>query len=665
MMQLRAGLVLLATLLAPAAPAAAQPLPIIDVPFVSQTEALCGGAAAAMVLRFWGAGSLTAESFAPLVDGSAAGIPTDALAADIERRGFGLVSGAADAGRLQEWLSRGWPVIALIEERLGTYHYVVVVAWHNRGVIVHDPARAPFQVMSVADFERRWARADRWSLLVLGSAPRDDGSPRRQARASPAPAASPAPIAADDRCAVLVTEAVARANANDLATAERQLTQALGCPGGAAARELAGIRLLQERWTEVVTLASAAVAADATDAYAWKLLGTARFVDNDPLAALDAWNRAGEPRVDLIRVDGLVRTRQQVVERLVNIDIGERLTAPQLRRAQRQLAELPSAAATSVRYVPVGGGLVRLSTAIAERPAWPRGAAALAAAGVIAATRRELEIGFASLTGSGERITFGWRFWPHRPRYSLGVRAPAPWGGIWSVDAAYEHQPFSDGSTPARRETAEVWWGSWLRDGVRLQLAGGLDRWRHRGLFGSVGGGAILLAQHDRLRLDAEARTWFGDRWFGSWQIAASSRTSSERRGLVGEARATIGGVSLDTPPDVWAAGDTGHVRSVPLRAHPLLDDEGRIRTDRLGRIVAAASLEGQLWRHLGPVAIAPAVFVDAARTAVRAAGPPLADVDAGAGVRLAPPGFGGMIRVDVAKGLRDGEFALSVVYER
>ena len=34
---------------------ASPPLPLLDVPYISQTEALCGGAAAAMVLRVPGA----------------------------------------------------------------------------------------------------------------------------------------------------------------------------------------------------------------------------------------------------------------------------------------------------------------------------------------------------------------------------------------------------------------------------------------------------------------------------------------------------------------------------------------------------------------------------------------------------------------------------------
>ena len=37
-----------------------RPLAILDVPFISQSEALCGGAAAAMIMRYWGARGLDA-----------------------------------------------------------------------------------------------------------------------------------------------------------------------------------------------------------------------------------------------------------------------------------------------------------------------------------------------------------------------------------------------------------------------------------------------------------------------------------------------------------------------------------------------------------------------------------------------------------------------------
>ena len=45
-----------------------RPGALLDVPFVAQTEALCGGASVAMVQRYWGAREVSAADFASLVD---------------------------------------------------------------------------------------------------------------------------------------------------------------------------------------------------------------------------------------------------------------------------------------------------------------------------------------------------------------------------------------------------------------------------------------------------------------------------------------------------------------------------------------------------------------------------------------------------------------------
>ena len=53
----------------------------------------------------------------------------------------------------------------------------------------------------------------------------------------------------------------------------------------------------------------------------------------------------------------------------------------------------------------------------------------------------------------------------------------------------------------------------------------------------------------------------------------------------------------------------------------------------------------------------------DTGRTAQRLLGAPLTDVDVGAGLRGAYPGRGGGLRLDFARGLRDGDTAISVIY--
>ena len=68
----------------------------LDVPYLSQTEAMCGGAAVAMLFRYWGETRADIQQFAALADKRAGGIPEQALVdavaasrlADASFRGF-------------------------------------------------------------------------------------------------------------------------------------------------------------------------------------------------------------------------------------------------------------------------------------------------------------------------------------------------------------------------------------------------------------------------------------------------------------------------------------------------------------------------------------------------------------------------------------------------
>ena len=636
-----------------------RPIALLDVPFITQSEALCGGAAAAMVLRYWGERGVTAESFTHLLDKSAAGIRTTALVADLQGRGWQATAIDGREDRVRGELSRGRPVLVLVEDRPGTLHYVVIVAWHERGVVFHDPARAPFRVMAQAEFDRRWRASDRWMAVVLPPAERSLDAPDASSRLKPAPTIGETP------CDALIADGVRLAQANNLDAAERTLTSALGCPGGAAPRELAGVRLLQRRWPEVSDLASAAITADPGDTYAWKLLGTARYVENDRAGALEAWNHAGEPRLDLIRVDGLRRTRQRVVEQLLGVHGGELLTSRSFLRARRRLAELPSAASTRLDYVPVPTGLAELRGAIVERPLLPSSRLSLAALALSAAARRELRVASASATGGGEEIAIAWRFWPHRPRAAVDVRAPAPWGGVWGVEAFMERQPFTGGEIPrAERTGALLHVADWTTSTVRVGLGAGVDRWNSIGARGRIAGDARWLSADDRLDARAGAGAWLGGGAFGQLQASFRVRSTTELQGYVGTMTSTFRLASNATPLDLWFAGDTGHAQDALLRAHPVLDD-GYLRLERLGRALVNVSLEGQhWWRARGVLRAGAAAFADAGRTLRILDASATADADVGIGARFAVIGMPGIFRVDLAKGLRDGATALSFVYQ-
>ena len=174
---------------------------------------------------------------------------------------------------------------------------MVVVEITDSRVIYHDPAGRPFQTMAKADFERAWSASSRWSLLVL---PGETAARQRMRH----PMQHPRFPAA---CRSELAQAASAAARRQFDRAERLIDAArTACPTAAAPlRELAGLRLLQSRAADAVPLARAAVALDSSDSHAWRMLGTAEFLQRNQAAALSAWNHTGEPVNDLVRVEGL------------------------------------------------------------------------------------------------------------------------------------------------------------------------------------------------------------------------------------------------------------------------------------------------------------------------------------------------------------------------
>jgi len=629
----------------------AQSLDVLDVPFIAQSELLCGGAAAAMVMRYWGERGVDAESFRTLVDAKAGGIRTDALAAGLRDRAWNAVALEGSSEAMTRELQQGRPVIALLEDRPRTYHYVVVVARNADGIVFHDPARTPFRIMRTAEFEQRWSAARRWMLIVTPPASRDSSSPAVEAR-------GPATL-----CDAQIASAVQQAQENKLDEAERTLVGALSCPGAAVYRELAGLRAVQRRWPEAADLAAAALAREPDDAYASRLLGAARFIDDDQLAALDAWNRAREPRIDLIRIDGLTRTRYRVVERSLGLQTGRVLTRAALVRARRRLNELPAGSGT-IDFVPRPSGLAEVRAMVLERSIAPRNFFDLGVVALATAITRELVVPLVSPTGGGEQVTMDWRFWAHRPLYQLSIAAPAPWRGIWSVAARRERQPFTTTFSPTVHDSLQLDVADWTNGGIRWQLGGGLDRWNDARLFTTVDASMRVSSERDRLDARVRLRTWFGGGSdFQQAEFRMVARSSSRLTGFVVTGNGGVASVSASAPADLWFAGDTGRARPFLLRAHPILTDGERFRSDRMGRVFAHESTEVQRWWRVGPLRTGIAAFVDTAVTARRLSGGSITDVDVGMGLRGAYPGRAGALRLDLARSVRDGHFAVSAVY--
>jgi peptidase C39-like protein len=630
------------------------PLSLLDVPFISQSEALCGGAAAAMVLRYWGERGLNAESFAHLLDRSAAGIRTQALLSELRSRGWTALALDGTDEAIDAELQRGRPVLTLIQDRPSTFHYIVIVGTTPAAIVFHDPARAPLRVVSRAEFSRRWQAAGRWMAVVVPGGRRAEPSPGVPTKAAPP----------QDQCSRFIADGIERAQAKDLDAAERNLTNALSCGGATAMRELAGVRVLQQRWADAEALSEVATTLDPQEPYGWRLLGTSRFVQNDVVGALQAWNHVAEPRLDVWRVDGLVQTRQRVVERLIGTSSGSLVTPRLLLRSERRLRELPSASSASVAVTPRPDGVAELRATVNERPLVPADPWSYAGIGLRAASRREAGITIGSLTGGGERVRADWRFWPGRPRIGASIETPAPWGGVWSANGLWEREQFTAADlSPSERSGGFVQWSNWIRSIVRLSIDLGVEDWDGLGSVGRSRVDVRLLSPAGRMDVRGGAELWRGADAFSRADVSVGASSATTRRGRVFVARAGAAIGSANLPPALWFAGDTGVTRQTLLRAHPVVND-GRLRVEQLGRNLVHASGEAQRWWGVGIVRAGAAVFVDAARTGNQAGASARGDVDAGIGLRLALPGTAGTMRADVATGLAHGGTRWSFVYE-
>jgi peptidase C39-like protein len=638
-------------------PAFAQPPPVtpapalLAVPYLPQTEALCGGAAAAMVMRYWGAQDVYPDAFAPLVDRSAGGIRTSALVSALEQRRWTAVAGAGDTAQMTRELARGRPVIALIEDRPGRFHYVVVVSAAAGKIVLHDPARAPSRVMDLEKFDLAWQKSQRW-LLILLPPPPGSGLGLR-------PSSGP------------VGEAVGLAERGEKAAARRALeAAAVSCPAASAPwRELAGLDALDENWPSAAEHARRAVTNDPEDAHAWRVLATAEYLRHDDLAALAAWNRIGEPRVDLVDIKGLEYTRYMVIADAIGVRPREVLTPHALRVAQRRVLAVPAIAAARVSFQPRENGRAQIDASVAEHTRAPTTYASWLGIGLRAAIERELATSLSSVSGGGDVIALSWRWWAHRPMVAVSYAAPGP-GGVWRFDASRETQTFGAPGPPGFKETrtrAGVEISNWIDQRIRVRGGAAIDGWTDRPRTAAVSGRVEFWPLVDRLALEAGGAAWRGpDISFGGADAAARWRSTRSSTGTVWRADAGYRLVSASSPASIWPGADTGHARDVLLRAHPLLDD-GVIRDGVFGRRLAFGALEIQQWLKPGkrPVRIAPAAFIDIARAA---RGLPTStdrtQVDAGVGLRLSLLGRG-VLRVDVAHGLRDGHNALSVGWQR
>jgi hypothetical protein len=650
---------------------------LLDVPFVPQRQALCGGAALAMVMRYFGEPAVLAEDFADRIEPDAKGIRTDDLVNAVRARGWTAFPATGTRSALDDDLSRGRPTIVLLRVGSGSLHYVVVVGSGTGSVVVHDPALGPFRTMREDRFDRAWEADGRWSLLILP--PRPGSHPLA---GSPVIVDS-TPVTLLEGCDAIVEEGIHRARSGDAVGAEQRFLAARAlCPASAApARELAGLRFGAGDWDGATRLAEQALALDPADSLASRILAGSRFLDGDVEGALRAWNLLSEPRADLTRIDGLIRTRYSAVAGQIDLPPGRLLTPEAFLRARRRLEEMPTQSGSRLSLRPQAGGSAQLNVALLERPLLFAGPWDAGQAGVRALIEREVAVDVASPTGNGELWTADWRWWHARPRVSLALAVPAAGGrpGLWRVEGYRERQSYATGVplipgdtdplglVTEERRRAALSFADWVASSLRLEGGVALDRWSGRGRHLSLDGKIETRSAGDHLSLGAELAGWKsldGGAPFAAGGVLA--RWSSRDPGRGGwRARAGVSRATSEAPLSLWPGAGTGPGRAPVLRAHPLLD-EGILDGRAFGRTLVHGGLERQGWAWtVNPLRLGWALFVDAARPWDGLGPDPVPlQVDGGVGLRVAGMGTRGQFRLDLARGFEDGKVALSIAWD-
>jgi hypothetical protein len=651
---------------------------LLDVPFVPQSEALCGGAALAMVLRYWGMPSVLAEDFALLVEPGSGGIRTSALVKAVEAFGWSAFSVSGTPAEIESHLVRGLPVIALIRVGSDSFHFVVLVAWANGWVVVHDPSVGPFRVIREEEFDAAWSGGSRWALLVLPPPETD-----REGAQEPT-ATSSRSSAVPDACEALVEAGVLSAQAGDTAQAELRFLAAQSlCPASSAPfRERAGLRFFAEDWAGASRLAERALALDPGDTHSWRLLAGSRFLAGDVEGALQAWNHLSEPRADLTRIDGLARIRYSSVAGQLDLPPGRLLTPQAFRQARRRLAEVPAQVESRLSLRPLPEGIAQVDVTLLERPPVFGGPWNVASAGIKALTGQELALDVASPTGNGELWAAAWRWQSNRPRVSLALTTPAAEvrPGIWRVDSYWERQTYAarilsdtsglNRSEPNREERRHTGlsFSDWIAPDVRLEIGAALDRWVDRGSHVSLEGRVETRWARDRLALRAQFARWLslsGGAPFGNGGVSLIGSSSGLERCDAWQGRLGISATTSGAPLALWSGAGTGSGRAPLLRAHPLVR-AGVIEGRMFGRTLAHGTIERQAWPwRLGPVQLGWALFVDGAKAWERGLdGYVPWQVDGGAGLRLRGLGARGQFRIDAALGFEDGSAAMSIAWQ-
>lgn len=586
----------------------------IDVPFVAQGPLLCGGAAAAMLERFWGARGVYGEDFRHLVRADEGGIRASELSAAIRERGYETTSVTSGPDAALGALASGIPPILLLESGVTRLHYVVLVGLEGDDAWIHDPNFGPHRRLSRGQLLEQWSASGYWSLLVTPGGAGTEGQGGEQ-RAVQRGVGGRAADAGNPE----IAEAMARLRGGDPSGARAAVRPLVDGHGPAS---ILGRRILATGW----------------------------FLEGEAIKALAEWNMLGEPVIDLVRIEGAEATRHHVTADRISLKHREVLTPWSLALAGRRLSQLPATQASRLTYRPLPDGTVEVVASVLERPRVP-GAAALVAQGARAAVNRRAGVEIGPLMAAGDR----WRVsgsWEAAQRYvTASVSTPAPpFPGIATVGVEWRRERFADGTAGDAGVVTERryrgWLGleEWIHPRVRLGASLALESWHVPAWGGDPdperptrlgnGGARVLWTTPD----DASWVAVEGDVWTGaapSFGRASVQAGATLPQGARREWLLRGGGTfaSRTAPRTLWPGAGTDRIRGALLRAHDLVDD-GVIQGSAFGRELVHGTVEHRLFRSAGPLRAGVAVFADAAHVWSRpGAADPRGFLDVGAGL--------------------------------
>ncbi len=615
-----------------------------------------------MIFRYWGDQHADVQQFAPLVDTRAGGIRSDHLVAAIRARGWRADTSEGSMAVLRDHLLARHPVMLLVEDRPGRYHFIVAVGLTDDDVIVHDPTWGPNRRIDRARLGRAWVAAQSWMLVIT---PPTGGPPHRPPTIAAPSSAAKAPAAAS-LCDRKLDAALDAIEAGGLEVADAALGDVRRqCPESAGPlRELSGVRLAQSRWADAASLSRSALRLDVTDAYAWDVLGASLFVQNRVTEALDAWNHVLKPQLDLVEISGLTRTRHSLVAGYLGLTPNTLLTRRAFSLAERRLALLPDRVNSRLSLLPAADGFARVSATLQETSRRPAGAIEWAAVGVQTIIDRQASVAIAGGSGQGEVWSGSWRWWENRPRVAFGFAAPVAGTlrGVWSVNTAWERQTYAQRpELPARvedRRGGVMSLRNWLMPALGYEVRAGVDVWNRANRTLTAGATLETRLFNDRVSVIATYDRWQsvnGGVDFAAASTIATFQSSTRTEGLVATARVRVERASTLAPLALWSGAGEGRARPAVLRAHLLLRD-GIVDGPIFGRTSASTNLELQRWFTVPYASLALAGFTDiaAARHRLDAAPGRAVHADVGGGARVRIPGRPGTFRLDYARGLAD-----------